>query len=294
MKELTKEEIEERKSYIGKTMEGFIFGSRPSIRYIENMDFFIGLEGVIHDYIVKDDSFRVHFKDRVFWYPAEETIQNIAEEGEIESRKSYVGKPVVGFRFYNHEGCTYEPEMNDLIGKVGFIQEYCEVDDRFLVCFKDDGNSTFWYPAKGVIEHIPKENLIGYKLKEEYEWMDKSLYKLLVDKDEEGSLIDMFPSSEICMTHTSTAANEARKLGILDVFFEGVYEETKEEREEDGAQTHSSAMVDQLEVSLGFIIGRLRDLENRNRLLQHKIQEWSKKTGDKEFDNFFEIKTHTL
>ena len=76
--ELTKEQIEERKSYIGKTMVGFRFESTDNVKYTSLKNRFIGKKGVIKIYYETIDVYGVQFggKDSVTWaYPAEEAIK---------------------------------------------------------------------------------------------------------------------------------------------------------------------------------------------------------------------------
>ena len=80
--ELTKQQIEERKSYIGKKMVGFRFEANNRIRWNSLMQKYIGFAGIIVDYNIQLDSFKVDFESSKWSYPAEQCINRIVKENE--------------------------------------------------------------------------------------------------------------------------------------------------------------------------------------------------------------------
>lgn len=136
-----------------------------------------------------------------------------SEEEQFEKRLSYVGKKI----------------KNLETGKKGVICGYIKRDDTFSIQFKDE---IYWYPypAEQVIENInnkKKDELIGYKLKEEYKWMDKSLYKIFINVRPRGRFTETSFDDKFHMSANSPTAKEMKRLGILDELFDKVYEEPK-------------------------------------------------------------------
>ena len=79
--ELTKKQIEQRKSYVGKTMVGFRFENKD-VGWSDLMSKDVDSEGIIVDYNVYFDAFRVDFNGVKWFYPAEQAINHIVKENE--------------------------------------------------------------------------------------------------------------------------------------------------------------------------------------------------------------------
>lgn len=102
----------------------------------------------------------------------------------IKDYEGYIGKQVKGFKFEGSgdttKGLSYNPEMDDYVGKVGFIEEYDKLFNSFIVIFPDD----FWrYPADLVIKQLEqKEELV--------EMMEKDKEAGIYDDDSEEDVVN--------------------------------------------------------------------------------------------------------
>jgi hypothetical protein len=141
-----------KQSCVGKKMKGFKFADCKSASWVPPLQDFIGQEGKIIGYNEAWNYFKVKFNgDGRNWnYPATKALKHIVEE----SKESYVGKKIKGFKFTDTSIHTYATDMNKFIGKIGKIEEYNEGADEFRVHFKGD----FWYyPATEALKHIVEE-----------------------------------------------------------------------------------------------------------------------------------------
>lgn len=106
------------------------------------------------------------------------------ETNNIKDYESYIGKQVIGFKFEGEvttaKGLPYNPEMDDYVGKVGFIKEYSKFFNSFTVNFPGD----FWhYPADLVIKQLnQKEELV--------EMMEKDEESGIYDEDDNDKVVD--------------------------------------------------------------------------------------------------------
>lgn len=76
-----KPEIDYR-SYVGKNMFGFEFNTNDDCIFNPHMNRYIGEKGLITDYDLYDNTFKVNFSDGFWCYHANLAIQHIAEETE--------------------------------------------------------------------------------------------------------------------------------------------------------------------------------------------------------------------